>query len=162
MTENVRIRVLFYGMLRDIVGLREDVLDVPEGGRLSAVFDHYSSRFPRIRELSKSIVLAHNQRFADLSTLLAENDEVAFLPPVSGGLGFTQEIIDPAGHFFAITRDPIDSRALVAKLQRGEDGAVVTFEGVTRIGSIAEGTGVKVVDKNGNDVTPQKRGYQHF
>jgi len=129
----VRIRVLFFGMLRDIVGLREDVLDVPEGGRLSAVFDYYAARFPRLLELSKSIVLAHNQGFADPSTPLSENDEVAFLPPVSGGSGcFTHEIADPAGHFFAITRDPIDARALAVWMQRGEDGAVVTFEGVTR------------------------------
>jgi molybdopterin synthase catalytic subunit/molybdopterin converting factor small subunit len=120
-------------MLRDIVGLREDVLDLPNGGSLSAVFDHYASRFPRLRELSQSIVLAHNQRFADPSTLLSEDDEVALLPPVSGGSGcFTHEISDPAGHFFAITRYPIDARALAARLQRGEDGALVTFEGVTR------------------------------
>jgi MoaE-MoaD fusion protein len=129
----VRIRVLFFGMLRDIVGLREDVLDVPDGGRLSAVFDLYAARFPRLRELSQSIVLARNQGFADPSTPLSEDDEVAFLPPVSGGAGcFTHEIADPTGHFFAITRDPIDARALAARMQRGEDGAVVTFEGVTR------------------------------
>ena len=120
-------------MLRDITGLREDVLDLPGGGRVSAVFDHYAARFPRLSELSKSIVLAHNQGFTDPSTPLADNDEVAFLPPVSGGAAcFTHEISDAAGHFFAITRDPIDSRALAAKMQRGEDGAVVTFEGVTR------------------------------
>src|SRR5579872_5546664 len=120
-------------MLRDIVGLREDSIDLPEGGRLSAVFEHYSARFPRLSELSRSIVLAHNQSFAEPSAQLSDNDEVAFLPPVSGGSGcFSHEIADPAGHFFAITRDPIDSRALVARLQRGSDGAVVTFEGVTR------------------------------
>lgn len=129
----MRIRVLFFGILRDIVGLREDILDVQEGPTLSAVFEHYATRFPRLRELSKSIVLAHNQRFADPATLLSEDDEVAFLPPVSGGAGcFTHEIADPAGHFFALTRDPIDSRALACQLQRPEDGAVVTFEGVTR------------------------------
>ncbi len=130
---NVRIRVLFFGMLRDIVGLREDLIDVPEGGPLSAVFEYYAIRFPRLRELSRSIVLAHNQRFADPATTLAEGDEVAFLPPVSGGSGhFIQEIADPAGHFFALTRDPIDPRPLCARLLRGEDGATVTFEGVTR------------------------------
>jgi molybdopterin converting factor subunit 1 len=129
----VRIRVLFFGMLRDIVGLREDVLDVPAGGRLSAVFDHYASRFPRLRELSRSIVLAHNQGFADPSTLLSDDDEVAFLPPVSGGSGgFTHEIADPAGHFFGLTRDPINPGALRARLLRGEDGGIVLFEGVAR------------------------------
>jgi molybdopterin synthase catalytic subunit len=120
-------------MLRDIVGLREDSVEVPEGGRLSSVFDHYAVRFPQLRELSASIVLAHNQRFADPATALTEGDEVAFLPPVSGGSGcFTHEIADPAGHFFGLTRDPIDPRALCARVLRGEDGGIVTFEGVAR------------------------------
>ena len=43
-----------------------------------------------------------------------------------------QMIEDPAGHFFALTREPIDGRELVKKMLRGEDGAVVPFEGVPR------------------------------
>lgn len=133
MTAAVRIRVLFFGVLRDISGLREDTLEVPEGACLDAVFEHYARRFPRLREMSRSLVLALNQRFSEPGAALADGDEVAFLPPVSGGTGaFLEEIADPAGHFFALTRDPIDARALVARLQRPEDGAVVTFEGITR------------------------------
>jgi molybdopterin synthase catalytic subunit len=129
----VRIRVLFFGVLRDVVGLREDSVEIPEGGQLESVFEHYATRFPRIREMSASLVLALNQSFSELSAPLAEGDEVAFLPPVSGGSGqFIQQIEDPAGHFFAITRDPIDSLALARRMQHDDDGAVVTFEGVTR------------------------------
>ena len=129
----VRIRVLFFGVLRDIVGLREDSIEVPEGGRVDSVYEHYAARFPRLREVSSSIVLALNQQFSEPAAPLADGDEVAFLPPVSGGSGaFLQEISDPAGHFFAITRDPIDGRALVERLQQDHDGAVVTFDGVTR------------------------------
>lgn len=104
-----------------------------EGGRLETVFEHYAARFPRLRETSSSIVLALNQQFSQPSAPLADGDEVAFLPPVSGGSGrFLQEIADPAGHYFAITREPIDGRALVDRLQQPHDGAVVTFDGVTR------------------------------
>jgi len=133
MTASVRIRVLFFGVLRDIVGQREDSLEVPDGGRLGSVFEHYASRFPKIREMSASLVLALNQSFSEPGAPLAEGDEVAFLPPVSGGSGtFTHQIADPAGHFFALTRDPIDSLALSRSLLRPEDGAVVTFDGVAR------------------------------
>src|SRR5579863_5370708 len=125
MTASVRIRVLFFGVLRDIVGQREDSLEVPDGGRLGSVFEHYASRFPKIREMSASLVLALNQSFSEPGAPLAEGDEVAFLPPVSGGSGtFTHQIADPAGHFFALTRDPIDSLALSRSLLRPEDGAV--------------------------------------
>jgi molybdopterin synthase catalytic subunit len=129
----VRIRVLFFGVLRDIAGLREESVEIPEGSRLEAVFEHYAARHPALRGMSGSLVLALNQKFSEPSALLSEGDEVAFLPPVSGGAGaFLRTIDDPEGHFFALTRDPIDSRAVVARLQCPEDGAVVTFEGVTR------------------------------
>ncbi len=129
----VRIRVLFFGLIRDVVGQREDALDIPDGGRLDQVFEHYAVRYPKLRAMSGSIVLALNQQFSPPSAMLAEGDEVALLPPVSGGSGpFTHEIADPAGHFFALTREPIDGTALARKLLRGEDGAFVNFEGVTR------------------------------
>jgi molybdopterin converting factor subunit 1 len=130
----VHIRVLFFGVLRDIVGLREDELDVPAGGRLESVFEHYAARFPGLKGMAASVVLALNQEFSAPSAALHENDEVAFLPPVSGGSGgFTHQIADAdTGHFFALTRDPIDGAALARKLLRGEDGAFVNFEGVAR------------------------------
>jgi molybdopterin converting factor subunit 1 len=119
----VRIRVLFFGVLRDVTGLREDSIDVPDGGRAASVFEHYATRFPRLSEMSRSIVLAVNQKFCAPSEALADGDELAFLPPVSGGSG---------DHIFALTRDPIDAAALARRILRGEDGAIVTFEGVTR------------------------------
>jgi len=140
----VRIHVLFFGVIRDIVGLREDLLEVPAGGRLETVFEHYASRFPRLRDMSASIVLALNQQFSSPAAAVAEGDEVAFLPPVSGGsdgvtappsntLRFTHEIADrQTGNFFALTRHPIPADAVARRILRGEDGALVSFEGVTR------------------------------
>ena len=68
-----------------MVGLREDAIDLADGSRLSQVFEHYASRFPRLKEMSGSIVLALNQQFSNPTAPLAEGDEVALLPPVSGG-----------------------------------------------------------------------------
>ncbi len=129
----MRIRVLFFGITRDIVGRHEDSLDLPAGARLEAVLEEYSARFPRLREMAGSLVLALNQQFSSPSSQVADGDEVALLPPVSGGSAtFTQEIADTAGHFFALTREPIDGGALARRLLRGEDGAFVNFEGVAR------------------------------
>lgn len=130
----MRIKVLFFGMLKDVVGRAEEELEVGPGARLRTVFTHYAERFPRLRDMEGSIVLARNQQFSPASTPVAEGDEVALLPPVSGGAGpYIREMTDEAaGHFFALTRDPIDTREIAARLLRGEDGAVVTFEGVVR------------------------------
>jgi molybdopterin synthase catalytic subunit len=98
------------------------------------VFDLYASRFPRLRGMAASVVLALNQEFSTPSAPLAEGDEVAFLPPVSGGSGRNiQEIHDSdSGNFFALTREPIDGSSIAKTLLRGEDGAFVNFEGVAR------------------------------
>jgi len=127
------VKVLFFGMLKDITGMRDDSLSLGEGAQLRAVFDHYAARFPRLKELAPSIVLARNQQFASLDAAVEDGDEIAFLPPVSGGLGgYTHEIADESGHFFGLTRDPIDAGALRDRLLEGRDGAVVVFEGVVR------------------------------
>ncbi len=129
----VRIKVLFFGMLKDITGRSEEELDI-DAVSLEDVFSHYARAFPPIGELSSSILVARNQQFAGRGTAITEGDEIAFLPPVSGGSGEYTRVIsgDEAGHFFALTRRPIDVRALASRLLRGEDGAVVTFEGVVR------------------------------
>src|SRR5438309_1609504 len=129
----MRVKVLFFGMLKDIVGRVEEQVDLAPGALLSTVFDHYAAQFPRLRDMAGSIVLARNQEFSRLTTAVTEGDEVAFLPPVSGGLDvYTQEITDSRGNFYALTRQPIDSREAIGRLLRCEDGAVITFEGVVR------------------------------
>jgi molybdopterin converting factor subunit 1 len=130
----VRVKVLFFGMLRDIVGTSEDSLELAEGESVAAVFERYASRYPRLEETASSIVLARNQEFCDRSTVVSEGDEIAFLPPVSGGSDlYTHQIADSdTGHFFALTRQPIDAGGIARRLLRGEDGAVVNFEGVVR------------------------------
>jgi molybdopterin synthase catalytic subunit len=129
----VRVKVLFFGVLRDIAGAGEDCLELPPDATLSTVFDHYARRHPRLGEMRSSVMLARNQQFARGSTPIEDGDEIALLPPVSGGSGgYLHEIADPEGHFFALTRSPIDVAALKKALLGGEDGAAVTFEGVTR------------------------------
>lgn len=133
MAHSVVIRVLFFGQLKDISGCSQDRLELPAGAVLQDVFEHYAGMHPRLRALSGSIVLAANQQFASRDRLLADGDEVALLPPVSGGTDrFTHLTQDPAGHFFALTRKPIDIAALRDRLLRPEDGAIVVFEGVVR------------------------------
>ncbi|HEY1338044.1 MAG TPA: molybdopterin converting factor subunit 1, partial [Bryobacteraceae bacterium] len=127
----MRARVLFFGMLRDLVGQSSEDTELPADSDLRAVFDHYAALHPRLRELAGSIVMARNQEFADLSTPLQEGDEVAFLPPVSGGSVDTVEAAS-GPHYFALTRHSIDTRHIITRLLTGSEGAVVTFEGTVR------------------------------
>lgn len=127
----MRARVLFFGMLKEIAGVSAEEIDLPEGADVRSVFEHYVARKPQLRTLARSIVAARNHEFADLSTPIADGDELAFLPPVSGGCETWSEIVS-GNHLFALTRRPIDTRAVINRLLTGAEGAVVTFEGTVR------------------------------
>ncbi len=126
------IRVLFFGMAKDAVGRSEETLALAGGENVGAIFDRYAAAHPRLQTMASSIVPARNREFCGRETAVADGDEIAFLPPVSGGTQWTNRVADAAGHFFALTREPIDSAALARELLRGEDGAVVVFDGVVR------------------------------
>jgi molybdopterin converting factor subunit 1 len=128
----MRVRVLFFGMLREFVGRPAEETDFPDGSDLSTIFENYACRYPPLREMAKSIVMARNQEFAALSTAVEDGDEVAFLPPVSGGVSTDPVSITEAGHYFALTRHAIEPHAVIARLLSGLEGAVVTFEGTVR------------------------------
>ncbi len=128
------VRVLFFGSVRDLTGSAEEIIHLDSSVTLATLFEKYVARYPELQRLASSIVLARNQEFSDPSTPLTDGDEVAFLPPVSGGSSpWTHFIEDKdTGNFFALTRVPIDSQSIARKILRGEDGAITNFEGVVR------------------------------
>jgi molybdopterin synthase catalytic subunit len=128
-------KVLFFGVLKDLTGVSAEVAEFPPGADLRAVFAHYAARFPAVQTMAGSIVVARNQEFAKLSTGVEEGDEIAFLPPVSGGAAnLTDRPLElcEEGHYFALTRRTIDIRRVIARILTGAEGAVVTFEGTAR------------------------------
>ena len=109
----MRIRVLFFGVLRDFTGQRECEVDLAEGVTAAGLFDHFAAQFPALEAARRSVTVARNQEFADPSVRLADGDEVALLPPVSGGSGrWIHEITTAeSGNFYGLTREPIDAAA---------------------------------------------------
>jgi len=133
----MRVRVLFFGILKDLAGKPCEVVKLCEPASVADVLSHYRENLPRLGELLSSLAVAVNQQYAGPATKLKENDEVALLPPVSGGAPETAgetPARQPAGlrRYARLVREPIDMAQVLAKVRRGEDGAVVVFEGVVR------------------------------
>lgn len=127
------VRVLFFGLLKDAAGTAEDRLELPEGASVEAALHAACARWPELANQRRSTVVAVNQKYALKTDILQEGDEVAFLPPVSGGQGpWLEAVEDPEGHFFALTRGRIDTGWLRARTAQPQDGAVVVFEGIVR------------------------------
>ena len=119
----MRIKVLFFGFTHDVTGLREEQIELGEGENLQGLRSFYESRFPRLHDLAGSLLFAVNQQIANPFDELHEGDEVAFMPPVSGGMDNSR---------YHITGDKISASDLARSLQAPADGATVSFEGVVR------------------------------
>ena len=120
----MRVQVLFFGVLKDLMGRASDALELREGATVADLLSHYESRIPKLQAFLPAIALSVNQRYAGPDDTLHANDEVALLPPVSGGASRTAHA--------AIVRDRIDTQAVLDGVKHPEDGAAVVFEGVVR------------------------------
>ena len=124
----MKIKVLFFGLTHDLTGLAQEQVEVADGEKLDDLRRRYERRFPRLEEMGDALLTAVNQEIVGRSRPLRDGDEVAFLPPVSGG---APEAPD-SGDFYRLTREVIRAADLARQLKAPEDGAVVVFEGIVR------------------------------
>jgi molybdopterin converting factor small subunit len=83
--KTIRVRVLFFGRLKEIAGRADDEVELVEGAPIESVFALYSAQYPELARYRGSLVASRNQEFAAWATPLHAGDEIGFLPPVSGG-----------------------------------------------------------------------------
>lgn len=117
----MRVKVVLFAALAARLGLREEWLEMAAGARAADVLAYYHARLAAPGDLTASVLLAVNAEFCAADTLLREGDEIALLPPMSGGA--------PQSIVVALVRQPLPPPPAWAG---GAHGAVVTFEGVVR------------------------------
>jgi molybdopterin synthase catalytic subunit len=130
----MRVRILFFARLRDLLGTDSVELDCSEIESVGDAYRILLARHPELEAFSRSLLVAVNQEFADWDTPVREGDELALFPPVSGGqppedAGYP---VDAAGDIYRIVRESIHTQGLVSQLTRDQDGAAVTFFGIVR------------------------------
>lgn len=82
---DMRVNVLYFGILKDLFALRHEPLDLPDGATIEALLSLLRARTSKQSEVWRTLAVAVNREYADPATVLHEGDEVALLPPVSGG-----------------------------------------------------------------------------
>lgn len=78
------LTVLLFGITRDLIGQSTVAVPVADGSRVGDLMRHLTDQYPSLANV-KSILVAVNSEYADPDTLLSPSDEVALIPPVSGG-----------------------------------------------------------------------------
>ncbi len=120
----ITIRVRYFAILREHLGKGEESIAVPEGTHVSEVYPLVTADHPRLAGLRRSMMLMVNEDYVEPDYVLQDGDEVAFIPPVSGG--------DAPSKLFAITEEPLDPRDVEALVAADDAGAIVTFTGTVR------------------------------
>jgi molybdopterin synthase catalytic subunit len=125
----VVVTVRLFAVLRERAGAREIELDLPEGARVRdalARLDDLAGGLP--------LVMAINRDYADAEAELSAGDELALIPPVSGGAAASGESHGAVEETLPslVTSEPLTLDSLVARVRDPRAGAVVTFQGVTR------------------------------
>ena len=130
----MQVRVRLFAVQRELAGTREVALDLPPGSTVGGAWDALVLRHPVLAPGRASVRFARNSVYADASDVLADGDEVAMIPPVSGG---SDRDASPAtsGRILELRAEPFEPSILTDLLHRlatPADGAVVGFLGVTR------------------------------
>jgi molybdopterin synthase catalytic subunit len=124
----MRVRVRCFASVRELLGAGLLELEIDDGTTVAGLKAKLAERAPRLLQLP----LAHavNRDYAPADRVLEDGDEVAFIPPISGGSDRGGAEVPRCR--FELVDGPLDARPLEAACRSDRDGALVTFAGVTR------------------------------
>lgn len=152
----LRVRVRLFAMQRETAGMKELRLEVPLGATVDDAWDAVVEVVPALAPGRPSLRFAVNGEYADPDRALADGDEIACIPPVSGGSG--EAGADVPLRILELREAPFGgdlATELADRLATEEDGAVVAFVGRTRVtpGTPAPGQEAEAARHAGRAVT---------
>jgi MoaE-MoaD fusion protein len=124
----MKIDVLLFGVLKELVGHSDDTIELPAGASARDVLLYYARKAPRFEAMIPALAISVNREYAEVDRVLRPGDEVGLLPPVSGG----STNAGTESGAVRIVREPINAQAVLAQLKQPADGAAIIFDGVVR------------------------------
>lgn len=122
----MKVKVCFFALYRERAGISQLDLELGAGSTVRQMVAEVRRLFPALAPPAVDIAVGVNSEYAGPDTVLSDGDEIALIPPVSGGAPMIE-----------ITEAPIDPAEITAKVRKDANGGVVTFLGTTRL--FAEG-----------------------
>ncbi len=125
----MRVHLLSFGSLKSIFPEGRDWRELAAGESVAGLLSKLCAEGIIAETALRSVAIAVNHAYASLDQILKDGDEVAILPPVSGG----SNSADPEhSELVALVREPIDAAAIERAIKAGSDGAVCIFDGIVR------------------------------
>ena len=81
----MKVRLLYFAVLRDITGKNEDEVELPEGTRAVEIWNRLRAQHSKLSGYERPPMTAVNEAYVSADQTLRDGDEVAFIPPVAGG-----------------------------------------------------------------------------
>ena len=126
----MQVQVLLFGALKDLLAKQATQIELSEGSTVAELLDRFLGTAPEVQKFADSLAVAVNREYATVKQVLRDGDEVALLPPVSGGLPAGTEY--HGNDLVRIQQEAIQADEFLSKLKHGADGAVVVFDGIVR------------------------------
>lgn len=127
----MRVRLFSFGPLRSIFAEGGEWQELPDGASVQDLLDVLERSGKLTEAAARSVAVAVNHEYASARQTLAEGDEVAILPPVSGGTASLDDVEAPRA-LVQLVREPIDTAEVQRRTRSGADGAVCVFDGIVR------------------------------
>jgi molybdopterin converting factor subunit 1 len=121
MLDPMRIRVLYFAVVRERLGREHEEFDLPAGATVAGLLEELERRYDAVAGLRRHLQVARNQEIARPETVLEEGDEIALIPPVSGGAALV-----------GLREEPLDLGEVARAVAHEGAGGIVTFTGVVR------------------------------
>ncbi len=125
----MRITLRYFAGVREALGRSEDSREVAPGATVGALLADLAEARPALAAARRSLMVMVNQEYARDDRVLNDGDEVALIPPVSGGSGSPEEA---AGGPYRVQAAPLDPREVETAVAADAAGAIVTFTGTVR------------------------------
>jgi molybdopterin converting factor subunit 1 len=122
MAETITVRVRAFALLREVLGAAELSVTLPAGADVAALLARLAQDYPNARLTGRRFTTAVNRSYARPETVLTDGDEVALIPPVSGGSTKLFEVVDR----------PITIDEVAGRVAAPENGAITLFVGTVR------------------------------
>ncbi|MGC4192130.1 MAG: molybdenum cofactor biosynthesis protein MoaE [Thermomicrobiales bacterium] len=134
--ETIAVRTHYFAMMRELLDSSGETLTLPAGSTAKDAFAVLVEQHPRLAGMERAVMIMVNETYVRGTRVLQDGDELAFIPPVSGGSGGEDDPaeIAPVGlpKLFTVTTDAIDPRTVEALVAGPDAGAICTFTGTVR------------------------------